>query len=208
MVKHILFDLDSTLYSACYGLEQFYFRRLREYTSKWLGLPEEESEPLREEGYKRHGTSVEWLIYEKGLTDVDAYFNYLHPENEADVLPEDPELRHFLETLPCSRSILTNSPRFHADRIIKKLGLVGVFSSVFDIVGNGFKGKPHPSSYRRALDALGLQPEEVLFVDDMPRYAEGYISLGGRGILLDEKDMHQYFTYDRIRSLFDLTQFL
>ena len=209
MVKHILFDLDSTIYSSRYGLEQFYFKRLREYTSMWLGLPEEKSEPLREEGYKRHGTSVEWLRYEKGLTDLDAYFAYLHPENEADALPQgDPELRHFLEGLPCPCSILTNSPRFHADRVIKKLELEGVFSHVFDIIGNGLKGKPQPSSYLNALNTLGLKPEQALFVDDMPRYVEGYISLGGRGILFDEKDIHKNFPHDRILNLKDLTKFL
>jgi putative hydrolase of the HAD superfamily len=208
MIRHILFDLDSTLYSVSYGLEEFYFRRLREYTSSWLGLPPEESELLREDGYRRHGTTIEWLIYEKGFTDVDGYYAYLHPENEADKLPPDPELRRFLENLPCPCSILTNAPSFHAERIIKKLGVEGIFCHIFDITGNGLKGKPNASAYRRALDTLALNPEEVLFVDDMPQYVKGYIAIGGKGILFDERDIRQDFPHERIRNLRELTRFL
>jgi len=177
MVKHILFDLDSTLYSSRYGLDAFFTQRLQEYVSSWLCLSPEEYNNARKDGLKRHGTT-------------------------------NPELRRFLETLPCPCSILTNSPFFHAGRVIKRLGLEGVFIHVFDIMGNGFKGKPHPSSYRRALGELGLKIEEVLFIDDLPNYVKGYLSLGGRGILLDEKDIHKDYPHERIQNLMELTRFL
>ena len=208
MIRHILFDLDLTLYSVSTGLDEFFTRRLTEYTASWLGVSPEESKLLREDGYIRHGTTLEWLINEKGFTDIDEYYAYVHPENEADAITADPELRRFLESLPCPCSILTNSPRFHADRIIKKLELEAVFSHVFDITGNGLKGKPHASSYRRALDTIGLEPMEVLFIDDTPRYVEGYIALGGRGILFDETDKHKDYPHDRIIELAELARFL
>ena len=168
MIRHILFDLDSTLYSSRYGLEKYFFSRLKEYTALWLGLPMEESERLREPGYLRHGTTLAWLCTEMGFTRVDEYMAYVHPENEADCLPPDPELRCFLESLPYPCSILTNSPLFHAERILKKLGLEGVFKHIFDITYNQGKGKPNASAYQKPLDALGLPIEEVLFVDDLP----------------------------------------
>lgn len=101
MVKHILFDLDSTLYSSRYGLDAFFTQRLHEYTSSWLCLSPEEYNNTRKDGLKRHGTTIEWLIYEKGFTAIDDYYAYIHPENEADALLPDMELRRFLETLPC-----------------------------------------------------------------------------------------------------------
>ena len=208
MIRHILFDLDSTLYSVLCGLEDFYFSRVREFVSSFLGLPPEESEPLRKEGYKRHGTTIEWLTEEKGLIDKAEYFAYVHPENEIDLLPPDPELRPFLESLPCPCSILTNSPLFHAERVIKKLKLEGFFQQVFDIEANGYRGKPHPSSYGRALDTFALKPEEVLFIDDSPRYVKGYLALGGRGLLLDEREIHKDYPHERIKRLSELTGFL
>jgi putative hydrolase of the HAD superfamily len=162
----------------------------------------------REDGLKRYGTTIEWLTCEKGFTAVADYHVYDYPENEADSLPPDPELRRFLENLPCPCSILTNSPGFHADRFIKKLGLEGIFLHVFSLESNDLKGKPHASAFRRALDTLSLKPEEALFVDDAPRYVEGYLNIGGMGILLDELDTYADYPHARIKNLKELARFL
>lgn len=208
MIRHILFDLDNTLYSARYGLENEVSRRVLEYTISWLGLPFEEGKRLWKEGYRKYGTTVEWLMQEKSFTAFNEYQTYIHPENEADPLLPNPELRRFLESLSCPCSILTNSPRFHADRILKKLELEGVFKNIFDIIGNGFEGKPKASVFFRTLNALELPPEEVLFIDDMPRYVEGYLALGGRGLLLDEMGIHTDYPHERIKSLEELVNYL
>ena len=208
MIRHILFDLDGTLYSQQEDLQDFFTKRLREFTSSWLGLPWEECEPLWRDALKRYGTTLEWLIKEKGFSNPDAFFAHVHPENEADFLPYDPELRGFLEKLNLPCSILTNSPGFHAERIIKKLKLEGLFQHVFAIDSSGLGGKPDPSAYYRALDAFGLKPEEMLFIDDVPRYAEGYVKIGGIGILLDEKDTHKDYPHWRIKSIREIIQFM
>ena len=208
MIRHILFDLDNTLYSANWGLDDFFIKRLREYTSDWLGLPWEECEPLWREAMKRYGTTLEWLVAEKGFTAVDEYFAYMHPDYEADSLPPDPELRRFIEGLPCACSVLSNAPMLHVDRIIRKLELEGLFQQVTAIEAHELRGKPHASAFYRALDALGLKPEEVLFVDDIPRYVNGYIALGGKGILFDENDVHQNYPHEKIKNLRELTRFL
>ena len=208
MIKHILFDLDSTLYSKRWQLEETFHVRLKEYASSWLGMSPEEYEPIRNEALKHYGTTLEWLCTQKGFTAVEEFFAHVHPENEADNLPPDPDLRQFIENLPCPCSILTNSPGFHAERIVKKLGLDGLFIRIFDIESNNFLGKPHPTAFYRALEFLALKPEDVLFVDDMPRYVNGFIVIGGRGLLLDENDTHKNYPYEKIMNLRELTRFL
>ena len=208
MIRHLLFDLDNTIYSAKYGIEKFLFKRVSEFVRSYLGLSSEEALKLQTEGFNRWGTSIKWLTSEMGFTDLDAYFAHLHPEDEADCLSPDPALREFLLNLPCPSSILTNSPAFHAERVLKKLELEGIFKNIFDIISNDFTGKPHPSSYNRALEKIGLNCSEVIFIDDLPAYVEGYIAIGGRGILLDEMNIHKDFKYDKITNLFELTGFL
>jgi len=208
MIQHILFDLDCTLYSVSYGLEEKVFARMMQYVARYLDISVEQARAERNKQNNRYGTTLEWLMAEKKFSAIDDYLVSVHPEDEADTLRPDPELRHFLKSLPCPCSILTNSPGFHAVRIVKKLELEGVFYKIFDIEGNRMRGKPHASSFHRALDTLGLKPEEVLFVDDVPRYVEGYLAIGGRGLLLDERNAHADYPHERIKDIQELARFL
>jgi putative hydrolase of the HAD superfamily len=208
MIQYVLFDLDNTLYSARYGLEENVRRHIRAFLSSWLGLSPEEAWRQRAERIKDYGTTLEWLSVEKGFTRIEEYFALIHPEDEADALPPDPALRVFLESLPQSKAILTNSPREHADRVIKKLGLSGLFSHIFDIRGNGLRGKPNPQAYLRSYDLMGAAPGDVLFVDDTPSYVDGCRAVGGKALLLDEFNAWPDYPGARIRKLRELEGFL
>jgi putative hydrolase of the HAD superfamily len=204
MIQYVLFDLDNTLYSARYGLEDNVNRRIRLFLADYLGVSPEEAWRQRSARIREFGTTLEWLVTEKGFTGVEEYFARIHPEDEADGLPPDPALRDILEALPLPRAILTNSPREHADRIINKLGLSGLFTHIFDIRGNNFRGKPNPGAYLRALEVMGAEAAEVLFVDDSPSYVEGCRALGAQGVLLDEDDAQPAYPGRRIRHLREL----
>ena len=208
MTRHILFDLDCTIYSVRLGLEEKVVERMVQFLADFLGMSVEEARDTRKNLKGRYGTTLEWIMAEKGFTDVELYLRKVHPDDEADSLFPVPGLREFIESLPCPCSILTNSPRFHADRILNKMELKGVFTRIFDIQDNNFRGKPHASAFQRTLDALGLKAENTLFIDDYPSYVRGYIDIGGRGILLDELDNHPNYPYERIKDLRELTRFL
>jgi putative hydrolase of the HAD superfamily len=204
MIQYLLFDLDNTLYSARYGLETNVRCRIKDFLSSWMGLSPEEAWRQRAERFENYGTTLEWLCAEKGFTDIDRYFAFVHPEDEADSLPEDPALRALLERLPQPKAILTNSPREHADRVIRKLGLSGLFGHIFDIRGNGLKGKPNPQAYHRSYRIMGAAPEETLFIDDAPSYVDGCRAAGGKALLLDENDERPDYPGPRIRALREL----
>ncbi|MDR2103277.1 MAG: HAD-IA family hydrolase [Treponema sp.] len=208
MIKQLLFDLDNTLYSAQYGLEERVGRRVVEFTAQYLGLSRKEAIQRRLSRSPFYGTTLEWLLAEEGLTDIDAYFAAIHPEDEADDLEADPALRDFLEHLKLPKAICTNSPREHAVRILDKLQIRDLFPRIFDIRWNRFEGKPRAESFYRVLDALEAAPENTLFIDDYPKYLLGYLAIGGRGLLLDEADIHRDFPHQRIRELKELTAFL
>ncbi|MDR1286876.1 MAG: HAD-IA family hydrolase [Treponema sp.] len=210
MITHILFDLDNTLYSARFALEEATSRRIRAFTSEWLGVSPEEASAMRRAAMKNYGTTAEWLAAEKGLKDISAYYRIVHPEDEADSLFPDPALRPFLESLPCPLAILTNSPLFHARRILGKLGIEDLFFRIFDIEESGFRGKPRPESYRHALDVLGAEPGTVLFVDDAPGYVEGYLALekDAKGVLFDESGLYPDYPGERIGRLEELRTYL
>jgi len=208
MLKYLLFDLDNTLYSSRYGLEDNVRQRIRVFMAGFLGITPEEAWQMRiDQGYK-YGTTLEWLVYEKGLTDADAYLAAVHPKGEADNLPPDPQLKAFLESIRIPKAILTNSPKEHADLIMDKLGIAGLFAHVFDIRQCGFKGKPNPDVFNNALNVLGVGAADVLFIDDNPQYVKSFIAMGGKGLLLDENNAFDDYPYSKISEIKELKQYL
>jgi len=208
MLNYLLFDLDNTLYSSACGLEANVRERMQKYSAAFLGLSAEEAWKERMDKVHLYGTNLEWLIGEKGFTDIEDYLATVHPPDEADSLQPNPALRKFLEGISVPKAILTNSPREHADRIIDKLGLEGIFTHIFDVRLCNFIGKPHPDFFRAALNILDEQPDTVLFIDDLPRYVEGFIKLGGHGLLYDENNLHPDFPHPRIQRLEELSAYL
>jgi putative hydrolase of the HAD superfamily len=205
----ILFDLDNTLYSARYGLEEEVSRRIRTFLARHFGISGEEAWKRRNAGVGHsYGTTLEWLVTEEGFRDVERYFAFVHPGDEAERLLPEPGLREFLESLRLPLAILTNSPEEHAGRILKKLGIEDLFDPVVGIRRNNFSGKPRPDVYLHTLDLLGSAPGRTLFVDDNPSYTEGFLKIGGRALLLDEFDAHRDYAFPRIRKLSEIPAFI
>ena len=206
MLKYLLFDLDNTLYSSSYGLEDNVVHRIKKFAASFLGISPDEVWRQRMAQEKKYGTCLEWLVAEKGFTDYEAYLAAAHPPDEADTLPLNDVLRAFLSGLAFPKAILTNSPMEHADRILNKLGITDLFTHIFDIRFCNYAGKPRPEVYRRTLEVLGYSAGEVLFIDDNRYYIEGYIALGGHAVLFDENDVHTNLPLPRIRELGELTR--
>jgi putative hydrolase of the HAD superfamily len=208
VIKYLLFDLDNTLYSARYGLEDNVSLRIREFVSALLGITQEEVRRIRKANMRQYGTCLEWLIAEKGFTDTETYLAAVHPEGEADSLPRDDKLRALLAGIPIPKAILTNSPREHADLILDKLGVADLFTGIFDIRQCGYRGKPQKIVFDNALIKLGACAHEVLFIDDNPNNVEVFITLGGKGLLFDENDIHGNCPLPRIRELGQIGEYI
>jgi len=204
MTQALMFDLDNTLYSEATGLELRVLEKINEYVSVFMGWPLEETHEKRRERARRFGTTLEWLVYEEGLKDVDGYFDYIHPAGEESCFSPDPALKTLLDALDYPKIILTNAPMEHALRVLKSLDIENCFSRVFDIRYNGLVGKPHPKSYLRALEESGFSLDSAVFIDDSPKYIRGYKALGGRAILKDETNRFSNLEFERITSLHEL----
>ncbi|MBN1243564.1 MAG: HAD-IA family hydrolase [Spirochaetales bacterium] len=204
MIKRLLLDLDSTLYHPSVGMESDIIARMNAFVARLLDLPPEEAAEFRRVRAKSYGTTLEWLMAEYGYDDPDAYYAEVHPEGEEYMLRPDPALRATLEAIPLPKAIFTNAPAEHAERVIRRLGLDGVFDRVFDIRWNGNRGKPHAEAFRRVCSELGVEPRETVFVDDVPRYVAGFIACGGHGVLIDHDDRRPDADMVRVRSLAEL----
>ena len=208
MTKYLLLDLDNTLYSCRHGLEEENRARIAAFSGAFLGINPEDVWPQRWEHREKYGTTLEWLMCEKGFTDIEAYVAAVHPANEADALPADPGLRAFLENIHIPKAVITNSFMEHTRNILDKLQFNGLFTHVFDIRHFGFKGKPHHSAYKTALQEIGMDAADVLFIDDNPVFTKGFISMGGRAVLLDENNFFVNYPHAKIKALEEFTRYL
>lgn len=180
---HLLFDMDNTLYPASSAMDKGITRRMLECVADFFHCTMDEAIALRSERIVHYSTTLEWLRSE-GLTDIEGFLAHVHPSNEAEELPPQPGLRDFLISLNMPMSILTNAPHEHADTVLGKLGIADLFEAVTDIRDAGFNGKPYPDSYMAALKKVGATIEYTLFLDDMQKYTDGWVALGGTAVLI------------------------
>lgn len=192
-IEHLIFDLDNTLYPASSAMDSGISKRMMECVMSFFQCSYEQAVNLKKEHVKNFSTTLEWLRSE-GLSDVESFLSYVHPENEADELEEQPELRSLLESIPIPKIICTNSPREHAERVLKKLNVQDLFDAICDIRIFNFKGKPYPSAFKTALQKAGGTIENTIFLDDLIKYTDGWKSLGGTAILVGTQNGHHLNT--------------
>lgn len=212
MIRHLLLDLDNTLYPASGGMDEGITRRMIGFVARWLGVPNDQAVECRVEKLPGYGTTLEWLKAEHGLTDETEYFDAVHPESEIEELQRDPLLRDYLLGLGLPLTLLTNAPMSHAKRILRFFNIEDIFLGVFDVTYHKGKGKPHPNSFLDTLSAVGHTVEDTLFVDDHPKYVRGYKAIGGQAVLVDEKDrfgdMERDEGFWRVPSIYGLRDLL
>lgn len=206
---YLLLDVDNTVYPRSSRMNDEIQLRMTRIVAEYLAVSEERALELRNVGVPRYGTTLAWLRGDHGYTDVQAFFREAHPEDISAVLPPDPQPASVVRQLGMPYAILTNAPRVHAERVLRHYGLWDDAEHVFDIESNGLVGKPHEQAYRTALHTIGVSPDDVVFVDDVPLYLEPFRAMGGMVVLVDEDGRYaQASDIPAIRTIADLPQMI
>ena len=153
-IEYLIFDLDNTLYPSSAQMDKGITTRMMNCVAEFFNTTYEEAVKIRAKNITNFSTTLEWLRSE-GLTDIETYFSKVHPQNEADELQPDLNLRPYLESIRLPKIILTNAPKEHAERVLNKLGIADLFLDICDIRCSDFYGKPYPLSFEIALQKIG-----------------------------------------------------
>ncbi len=170
--KAIVFDLDGTLY-----VNQAFAREIKESAGRYIASLKGIDDITAGSQLK---AARERLSAESGLEstlsaaciELGGDIRQLHAHFSKEIKPElylnrDDGLVKALEKLAGVREtyIYTNNNRFLCGRILKCLGISGLFRRVFTVEGT-WRPKPDISSLRRVYDGIGRPPEECLFIGD------------------------------------------
>jgi putative hydrolase of the HAD superfamily len=214
MINYLIFDLDNTIYPSTALINQQIPQRMIGFVSKFLNIPFEQAKILRSQRLPHFGSTLEWLSTEHNLTNYNDFLSVVHPEDEINELPKIEGLRELFTSIDLPKVILTNSPKFHAQRVLKFYNIEDCFSNIYGIVENQLKGKPHPRSYKNILEKENFKLEETLFFDDHPKYVKGFLDIGGKPVLVDKNLEFQDQPFlstgkvKTIRTIFEIPELL
>jgi putative hydrolase of the HAD superfamily len=180
----ILFDLDETLYPKEAGLMQALSERMLHFMTHHVGIPADDVATKRRYYYQKYGTTLRGLMEEHHV-DPQEYLAYVHDVNLRDFLAPSPPLDHMLRDIPLRKVVFTNADAAHAERVLNTLQVRLHFEQIIDIGATGFKNKPDPLAYHRALTRLGVSGEGCIMVEDTPRNLMPAKDLGMTTILVD-----------------------
>jgi putative hydrolase of the HAD superfamily len=183
-IRAILFDLDNTLYPASSGVMEHIDRRIGEYVQQRLGLPEEEALEIRRHFYATYGTTLRGLQQRYGFADTEDYLSFVHNVAIEDLLQQNAELDAALSRLTVPKVIFTNSPREHAERVLRQIGIAHHFEQLFDLRYFNFVAKPDPAAYEHILEKLGVAGHETLLFEDTPHNLGPARALGMTTLLI------------------------
>ena len=94
-------------------------------------------------------------------------------------------------------ALLTNNIREFSDGWRAMIPAGDMFDVIVDSSAVGMR-KPDPRIYRLALEQLGVEPEETVFLDDAPGNVEAARALGMRAILVSDDHTAALAELDRL----------
>jgi len=202
-----LFDLDNTLYPKSVGIMDVISQRINEYMALRLGMDEATIKALRPRYWEQYGTTMRGLLLEHGI-NADDYLDYVHGFSAQELLAPNAELDQALTQLPWRKVIFTSSTREHTQQVLAALAITQHFARTFDIRDTGYVCKPDPAAYHTVLQALGLQAEQCLLVDDSLPNLQTAASLGMVTVWVGSHDRADGVTWaiDRIECVADVAR--
>jgi len=201
-IKHVLFDLDETMYPKETGVMDLISERINEYMTVRLGIEPHEVASLRSRYYERYGTTGRGLFLHHDV-DLGEYFDFVHDLPVEEILQPDARLDEMLDSLEVEKTIFTNATAAHAKRVLRALQVERHFGCIIGIVELKYVPKPDVRAYHRALELLGARFEECLLVDDRVRNLSPGHDLGMTTVLVGGEDTADGADY----VIADITEF-
>lgn len=162
-----IFDLDNTMYDINLGLFKKISNRITDFIMSKYSLDIDQAKKIQKEYYLKYGLTLRGLIVEKKL-EPEEFLDYVH-DVEHPELEKNDQLISKIRLLEGKKIIFTNATSNHAKKILKILELEHDFDKIIDIKDLDYIPKPDKRSYKKLLECLNLNKENLdktIFFED------------------------------------------
>ena len=162
-----IFDLDNTMYDINLGLFKKISNRITDFIMSKYSLDIDQAKKIQKEYYLKYGLTLRGLIVEKKL-EPEEFLEYVH-DVEHPELEKNDQLISKIRILEGKKIIFTNATSKHAKKILKILELEHDFDQIIDIKDLEYIPKPDKRSYKKLLECLNLNKENLdktIFFED------------------------------------------
>ena len=162
-----IFDLDNTMYDINLGLFKKISNRITDFIMSKYSLDIDQAKKIQKEYYLKYGLTLRGLIVEKKL-EPEEFLDYVH-DVEHPELEKNDQLISKIRILEGKKIIFTNATSKHAKKILKILELEHDFDQIIDIKDLEYIPKPDKRSYKKLLECLNLNEENLdktIFFED------------------------------------------
>lgn len=164
-----LFDLDNTLHDSSRAMFAAIDRSMTDAVMQALDLDLEAATRLRTLYWKRYGATVIGMVRHHGV-DPAAFLAHSHGFEIAPLVHGEPGLARRLARLPGRKILLTNAPLSYARTVLKTLGILHQFESLWAINHMCLQGrirpKPSLALMRQVLARLRVPAARAVLVED------------------------------------------
>ena len=162
-----IFDLDNTMYDINLGLFKKISNRITDFIMSKYSLDINQAKKIQKEYYLKYGLTLRGLIVEKKL-EPEEFLDYVHDVEHPELKKND-QLISKIRILEGKKIIFTNATSKHAKKILKILELEHDFDQIIDIKDLEYIPKPDKRSYKKLLECLNLNKENLdktIFFED------------------------------------------
>ena len=198
--RNWIFDLDNTMYDINLGLFKKISNRITDFIMSKYSLDIDQAKKIQKEYYLKYGLTLRGLIVEKKL-EPDEFLDYVHDVEHPELKKND-QLISKIRILEGKKIIFTNATSKHAKKILKILELEHDFDQIIDIKDLEYIPKPDKRSYKKLLECLNLNKENLdktIFFEDTVKNLIPAKELGITTVWMknsiNEKDFMKNFNY-------------
>ncbi|WP_414708242.1 pyrimidine 5'-nucleotidase [Pusillimonas sp.] len=176
-----LFDLDNTLHDCSKAIFDAIDHNMTQAVIEALDVDMGEAHRLRVRYWRLYGATVIGMVRHHGV-DAAAFLERSHRFDPAPLVHSETGLAEKLRALKGRKILLTNAPMQYARQVLKTLGILQQFESLWSIDHMILQGriKPKPSSalMKQVLARVGQPASNVVLVEDTLKNLKAARKLG------------------------------